>query len=339
MNEKKQTFSVTKIRNGNDFVKCFYSMTAEQQNLFYFAVACLDWKYNPFDKILKGVPLEEVPANTFEARFKIQELFEKMDLSDTKNIRDVYYKNFNTLSQVVIKTVNKNKSQWVPLFAQTTWENDLIKIVFNAYFFNMIFQEKYTTTDLKVLGQLSINSKNNYAQRLYFYLAMYRNTQGLKRYHNENKGEWSVKMTVEYFRELVQMKTENQRTDSFRRAVRTLVSKMNKSNFEFTTDVDFGGYGSNEIFFKCNENLNLHKILKTDSSLEKERKNQLNREQEEIAYYKKKYNKEFQEEFKKQMQNQYLFEISEELKKQDCEFKAYKILKEKHEKKGRKENE
>ena len=34
--------------------------------------------------------------------------------------------------------------------------------------FNMIFQEKYTTTDLKVLGQLSINSKNNYAQRLYF---------------------------------------------------------------------------------------------------------------------------------------------------------------------------
>jgi hypothetical protein len=114
---------------------------------------------------------------------------------------------------------------------------------------------------------------------------------------------------------------------------------MNKSNFEFTTDVDFGGYGSNEIFFKCNENLNLHKVLKTDSNLEKERKNQLNREQEEIAYYKKKYFKEFQEELKKQMQNQYLFEISEELKKQDCEFKAYKILKEKHEKKGRKENE
>lgn len=333
MTKKKSDteLELTTVRQGNDFVKTFYKMTAEQQNIFYYAVAVLSWNYNPFEKYLSGKPLSELKANTFCASFKIQDLFEKMHLPNTKNYKDVYYRNFGKLSETIIKTKNeKGKTTWTPLFSQTIWYGDQIDIVFNPYFFNLIFEKNYTNADLKILGQLSKKAKNNYAQRLYFYLAMYRNTQGEKKFHNDNKGEWKVKITEEYFRELVQMNSEeNKRKDSFRRMIKNLVTKINSCNFEFITSVDFGSYGSDEMIFTCNENLNLFKIEPNEKNKDKLL---INQEEKEIAYYKKRYSKEWQEEEKKKLQEQFLFEMPETMKQKSIEYEIYKTLKERHEK-------
>lgn len=320
------------VRQGNDFVKCFYKMTAEQQNIFYYAVASLSWNCNPLEKYFSGKPLSELKANTFSASFKIQELFEKMDLPNTKNYKDVYYRNFGELSEIIIKSKNeKGKTTWTPLFSQTIWYGDQIDIVFNPFFFDLIFEKNYTSADLRILGQLSKNAKNNYAQRLYFYLAMYRNTQGEKKFHNTEKGEWKVKITEEYFRELVQMSAEeNKRKDSFRRMIKNLVTKINSCNSEFVTSVDFGGYGSSDIIFTCNENLNLLKIEQNEKNKDKLL---INEQEKEIAYFKKKYPDEWQEIYKELSQTEVLFEELNLTKKQVDEFETFKILKERHSKK------
>lgn len=321
------------VRQGNDFVKCFYRMTAEQQNIFYYAVAVLSWNCNPLEKYFSGKPLSELKANTFCASFKIQELFEKMDLPNSKNFRDVYYRNFSELSETVIKTKNKKgKSVWTPLFSQTIWYGDQIDIVFNPFFFDLIFEKNYTSADLKILGQLSKNAKNNYAQRLYFYLAMYRNTQGEKRFHNAEKGEWKVKITEEYFRELVQMTDEeNKRKDSFRRMIKNLVKKINQNNSEFLIAVDFGGYGSSDIIFTCNESLSLWKIAQN----EKKYKDKIiaNEQEKEIAYYKKRYAEEWEAVQAEQSKMLFLFDQNEFLKTKTIDFETYKIIKDRHSKK------
>jgi hypothetical protein len=322
------------VRQGNDFVKCFYKMTAEQQNIFYYAVAVLSWNCNPFEKYFSGKPLSELKANSFCASFKIQDLFEKMDLPTTKNYKDVYYRNFGELSETIIKSKNeKGKTTWTPLFSQTIWYGDQIDIVFNPFFFDLIFEKNYTSADLKILGQLSKNAKNNYAQRLYFYLAMYRNTQGEKRFHNTEKGEWKVKITEEYFRELVQMADEeNKRKDSFRRMIKNLVAKINSCNSEFVTSVDFGGYGSSEMIFICNENLNLWKIGPNEKNKDKLL---INQQEREIAYYKKKYPDEWQEVYKDFSLTPVLFEELNLTKKQTDEYQTMIILKERYSRKSK----
>lgn len=320
------------VRQGNDFVKCFYKMSAEQQNIFYYAVAVLSWNCNPLEKYFSGKPLSELKANTFCASFKIQELFEKMDLPNTKNYKDVYYRNFGDLSETVIKTKNeKGKTIWTPLFSQTVWYGDQIDIVFNPFFFDLIFEKNYTSADLRILGQLSKNAKNNYAQRLYFYLAMYRNTQGEKRFHNTEKGEWRIKITEEYFRELVQMgKNENVRRNNFRAMIKNLVTKINSCNSEFETSVDFGGYGSSDIIFTCNENLKLWKIRQNEKNKDKL---WINAQEKEIAYFKKKYPEEWAKVHQEQTQTQLLFEANDLMKSKINDYETYKILKERHSKK------
>lgn len=330
--KSEQKTEFTTVRQGNDSVKAFYRMTAEQQNIFYYAIAVLSWNCNPIEKYFSGKPLSELKANTFCASFKIQELFEKMDLPNTKNYKDVYYRNFETLSHTIFKTENeKGKTTWTPLFSNTIWYRDQIDIVFNPYFFDLIFGECYTSADLRILGQLSKNAKNNYAQRLYFYLAMYRNTQGMKKFHNTEKGEWKVKITEEYFRQLVQMADEeNARRNNFRAMIKRLVSKINSCNSEFVTSVDFGGYGSSDIIFTCNENLNLWKIRPNEKNKDKLL---INQQEKEIAYYKKKYSDEWQEIYKEQSKSGMLFEEMKFSKKQTDEWNTLKILKERHKKK------
>jgi hypothetical protein len=205
--------------------------------------------------------------------------------------------------------------------------------VFNPFFFDLIFEKNYTSADLKILGQLSKNAKNNYAQRLYFYLAMYRNTQGEKRFHNTEKGEWKVKITEEYFRELVQMADEeNKRKDSFRRMIKNLVAKINSCNSEFVTSVDFGGYGSSEMIFICNENLNLWKIGPNEKNKDKLL---INQQEREIAYYKKKYPDEWQEVYKDFSLTPVLFEELNLTKKQTDEYQTMIILKERYSRKSK----
>ena len=244
----------------------------------------------------------------------------------------MYYRNFGELSEIIIKSKNeKGKTTWTPLFSQTIWYGDQIDIVFNPFFFDLIFEKNYTSADLRILGQLSKNAKNNYAQRLYFYLAMYRNTQGEKKFHNTEKGEWKVKITEEYFRELVQMgENENVRRNNFRAMIKNLVTKINSCNSEFVTSVDFGGYGSSDIIFTCNENLNLRKIEQNEKNKDKLL---INEQEKEIAYFKKKYPDEWQEIYKELSQTEVLFEELNLTKKQVDEFETFKILKERHSKK------
>lgn len=333
INDKKFELTSSKVQQGNDFVKSFYKMTPEQQNLFYFAVAVLDWKENPIDNLMHGKQITDLSANSFSAKFKIQQLFEKMDLPNTKSLTDAYKKQFGKLSQIVVKTKDqRGKEKYTPLFATTVWENNEINIVFNVYFIELIFQQKYTTADLRILGQLSKGARTNYAQRLYFYLAMYRNTQGQKQYHNDEPNSWTVEMTEEYFRDLVQMpKEKNPRKDAFRRCINGLISKINNINYEFSVNVKYAR-STNKMTFLCTENMNLKKLEKDENAEMRIQKLEINKEQEEIKYFRKKYSEEFEKEYQNQLKNEVLdFGTSNKnLRNEIAEFEAYKIIKERY---------
>lgn len=301
--EKKQNFPAkTQVQQGNDIVKSFYKMDAEQTNIFYFALSKIEQAFNPI-KYLQNPDSTIVDFNDFKAQFSLSEMFKALDLPDTKNMRDVYFSKFVDLLDVKIKVDTIDEKKFYPLYSEAAigtkskkkYDSEIC-IIFNPLLFKKIFASQYTNGQLKVLGQLSKGTRNNYAQRLYFYLAMFRNTQGKKQYHNEHKGEWKVKMTESYFRELVQMpKDEKSRKDNFRRTIKNTVKKINEKNFEFVTTLDFGDYKSDEMTFICNENMNLYKLSKDDSPSERAEKLEVNKSDEEAAYFRQKYADEWNE--------------------------------------------
>lgn len=329
----------TQVQQGNDVIKAFYKMDAEQTNLFYYALTKIEQVFDPI-KCLENPNGTVFDFNDFKAQFSLSEMFKALDLPDTKNMRDLYFSKFIDLLNTKIKITEVNSKKFYPLYSEATVGLDSkqryaseICIIFNPLLFRNIFSSRYTNGQLKVLGQLSRGSRNNYAQRLYFYLAMYRNTQGKKRYHNENESEWEVKMTEQYFRELVQMpKNQNTRKDSFRRTIKTAVSKINEKNFEFITSVEFGGYGSDEMIFTCNENMNLYKLGKTDTYQNRIEKLESNKQEEAIAYCKKKYADEWQEEMQKKIKTEpkFLFKMSKDFEQKALDYEVYKIISERH---------
>lgn len=338
--EKKQIFPAkTQVQQGNDIVKAFYKMDAEQTNLFYFAISKIEQVFDPikyienFDEGKK----ESADFTDFNAEFLLSEMFKAMDLPDTKNQRDFYVSKFLDLLKIQINIQSLNEKEFYPLYvrAKVSYENSgssdyKILITFNPLLFKKIFASQYTNGQLKVIGQLSKNSKTNYAQRLYFYLAMFRNTQGKAQYHNENKGEWNVRMTEQYFRDLVQMpKDENTRKNNFRAMIKKLVKKINEKNFEFVITIKFGGYGSDTMTFICNENMNLWKLSKDDSAAERAEKLEMNKTDEEAAYFRQKFPDEWNEILSEELQNNVLFG-GEEFKESLALASTLKRMKELH---------
>lgn len=338
MNETKKFPKKTQIQQGNDLVKAFYRMDAEETNLFYFALSKIEQVFNPV-KFLETHPNHTTfDYNDFRSSFSLSELFKALDLLDTKNMRDLYYSKFENLLKIQIRFDQDETKKCYPLYIEATigkeareYYNSDICIIFNPLLVKKIFSSCYTNGQLKILGQLSKGAKNNYAQRLYFYLAMYRNTQGQKRYHND-ENTWKVKMNEDYFRNLVQMpQDENTRRNNFRSMIKKIVQKINDKNFEFCIDVSFGGYGSNEMFFECTENMILKKLEKGESSAIRKLKLEINKSNEELAYYKKIYADEFESILKEQIeiQNQAQSNIFMNLQLK-AELDTLEILKNKH---------
>ena len=332
MKNKSNLPEKTVVQQGNDIVQSFYRMDAEQTNLFYYALAKIEKVFNPV-KFLESYGKDNktvVDFNDFKAQFSLSEMFESLNLPDTKIMRDLYYKKFVDMLKVVIKVESVSQKRFYPLYSEAVIGMDSknkyaseICIIFNPLLFKNIFASRYTNGQLQVLGQLSRGAKNNYAQRLYFYLAMYRNTQGKKRYHNENEGEWRIKITETYFRELVQMpKDENLRTNNFRAMIKRLVQKINEKNFEFFTTVEFGKYGSEDMFFTCSENMQLKKLSKKDSTKERIEKLEINKQLEHIAYVRTVYRDEFDEIYQEELQQEVLFGSKEKT----AEYNAYKRI-------------
>ena len=336
MKNKAKFPEKTAVQQGNDLVRAFYRMDAEQTNLFYYAIAKIEKVFDPvrflesYNKDKRSV----IDYNDFKAQFTLSEMFETLNLPDTKIMRDLYYKKFIDMLKVVIKIESVSKKQFYPLFSEAIIGMDSqnkyaseICIIFNPLLFKNIFSSRYTNGQLQILGQLSKSARNNYAQRLYFYLAMYRNTQGQKRYHNKEQGEWRVNITETYFRELVQMpKDENTRKNNFRAMIKRVVEKINEKNFEFCTTVEFGGYGSEDMFFTCSENMQLKKLSKTDSPRERIEKLEVNKQREHIAYIHNTYKDEFEEIYQEELRQEVLFGSKE----QTAEYNAYKRICLKH---------
>lgn len=332
MKNKANLPEKTVVQQGNDIVQSFYRMDAEQTNLFYYALAKIEKVFNPV-KFLESYGKDNktvVDFNDFKAQFSLSEMFESLNLPDTKIMRDLYYKKFVDMLKVVIKVESVSQKRFYPLYSEAVIGMDSknkyaseICIIFNPLLFKNIFASRYTNGQLQVLGQLSRGSKNNYAQRLYFYLAMYRNTQGQQRYHNKEQGQWQVKISETYFRELVQMpKDEHLRKDSFRRMIKQQVQKINEKNFEFFTTVEFRKYGSEDMFFTCSENMQLKKLSKKDSTKERIEKLEINKQLEHIAYVRTVYRDEFDEIYQEELQQEVLFGSKEKT----AEYNAYKRI-------------
>jgi hypothetical protein len=327
--------SKTQIQQGNDLVKAFFKMNSEQTNIFYYAISKMETVFDPI-RFLEHYNEKEqkVDFKDFVAKFSMTEMLNSMDLPNSETLRKTYLRVIKDMSHVVVKLENQRHKKYMPLFSlvDIDKETNEIEVIFNPIFFENVFSSRYTNGQLKILGQLSKGARTNYAQRLYFYLTMYRNTQGQKQYHNDEPNSWTVEMTEEYFRDLVQMEKEkNPRKDAFRRCINGLISKINKINFEFSTSVSYT-YGTNKMTFLCTENMNLKKLEKDENTEMRIQKLAINKEQEDIKYFRKKYSEEFEKEYQNQLKNEVLdFGTSNKnLRNEIAEFEAYKIIKERY---------
>jgi hypothetical protein len=327
--------SKTQIQQGNDLVKAFFKMNSEQTNIFYYAISKMETVFDPI-RFLEHYNEKEqkVDFKDFVAKFSMTEMLNSMDLPNSETLRKTYLRVIKDMSHVVVKLENQRHKKYMPLFSLVDIDKDTneIEVIFNPIFFENVFSSRYTNGQLKILGQLSKGARTNYAQRLYFYLAMYRNTQGQKQYHNDEPNSWTVEMTEEYFRDLVQMpKDKNPRRNTFRAMIKNVVDKINKINFEFSTSVSYT-YGTNKMTFLCTENMNLKKLEKDENTEMRIQKLAINKEQEDIKYFRKKYSEEFEKEYQNQLKNEVLdFGTSNKnLRNEIAEFEAYKIIKERY---------
>lgn len=284
------------VNQGNKVSRGIYKMDSLQQNLTYFALYKLEKAQDIIAKELVKFGDEEgakkVDLQNYEASFTLKEMCEIMGIKYNIEKLQNYKKCISEMAKLIIKVIDEKKIVVFPLFSKIEYEKEStnFKIMFNPEaLFYLTYRKNYSTANMRIIGEISENAKDNYAQRLYFYLLSFRGMKGEK-YHQKDDSTWTVTTTPTELKTMLQTeKDENQRTDSFTRMIKQRVARINKHNFEFSIEVATEGRPLERIIFTCHENEDIIRKRLPDGRKGRYETIAFNNEQKEMAYYKKRH--------------------------------------------------
>lgn len=267
------------------------------------------------------------------AEFKISELLKALGLSVNGGNYEIIKKATSELrhSSVEIKESDDEFRIWNWFqFIQYSKKKDKIELHFSDEIGWALYHLKdgYSALNLRTIGEF----KSFYAFRFYEIAVSWR---GMKGRNGNPKGSWFFQMTPQEIRRTFKIADEayKGRMNNF---VAYVLSKpleeLNKVNTDFKVEVSKVMRGRNLVAFRfdCTETpkeAQKLKISKTDDKKVRDEKREINREQEDLAWYKMNYAEEWQEIFEDEMSQPTLFSG---LKRQTAEANTYLKLKEKY---------
>lgn len=305
----------------NEISQSIYSCSPMARRLIGFCISnCYE------DKSLVFLPVSEFAKEnpkTFpchKSEFSISEFINRLEMDKGTKQMQLVRNAVDELSKsrIIVKDTPKQ-------FHAYSWFNeafysedeDKIQLTFNPMTFAAVTawvrrQTGYSTLRLELLGQL----RSFYAMR-YYEMAL--STIGYEGKAGNNKGEWFFEKSISELRTMFEIK-ENAykgRTNKFIfTVVKNPIDELNSKNKDFQIEVVKIREGRKTVGFRfiCSRTTEPRKIHKNDTFEDRQAKAEMNEIEVEIAFYKTKFRKLWDEQYNiiSQQGNLFQFEFSKE---------------------------
>lgn len=297
------------VQQPNELSKANFSGSATAYKIILFGLF----------KVLKDKnPVEPEKRNVYTS-FTKQEFLQKLGMGRAGKETDLLIeRTCKDMGKCLVTFKTKEKFSVIPWFSSVEFfPSGAINLKFNQEIIDLLnFEMGYSALELVEVGNL----QSFYALRYY---ALAKSKSGY-----QNPWFEFTENDLRTFFE-IPLTRYKARKDFVKYVIQNPVDEINeKTSLHIELEKEKLGVGNYKWRFICSNKVEqVKKIKKTDSRKEIEEKREINREQEDLAWYKKNYAEEWREIFEDEMSQPTLFSG---LKRQTAEANAYLKLKEKY---------